>query len=83
MPGMNGNRQHPCSKCGCDIASDDMFDVIMQQRLPREDRRSNRSSVAKYLPPVRMTIAHVYLCKTCGEEFLEFLKTYGGDTFVD
>lgn len=78
MPGMNGRRQNPCSSCGKTLASDDMYDVIMQKREPREDRRSPRSSVAKYLPPNKTTVCHLYLCNECAAEFMSFLATYEG-----
>lgn len=76
MPGTNGNRQHPCSVCGTPLQSDDMYDVIMYQREPREYRRSPRSTIDRYLPPNRTTIHHLYLCKECGRDMDGFISSF-------
>lgn len=72
---MTTKQQHPCSLCGKELASDNMQDLVLSMREPRNDRRSPRSSVKKYLPPNRWVIKHLYLCHACGEKVLEFLET--------
>lgn len=60
------------------MPSDDMYDIVVQQRKPRSDRRSPRSTVEKYLPPFRQTVCHLYLCNECAPQFVDFLKLYEG-----
>jgi len=74
---MTGRKQqHPCHGCGKDLQSDDMFDVIMQQRKPKANRFSSRSTVKRYLPPERIVVEHLYLCHECAENFQEFMSLY-------
>lgn len=70
------SKQSPCSLCGTVPPSDDMYDVIMRKREPKEDRRSPRSSCNRYLPPTRYTVRHLYLCNGCAQEFMKFLDTF-------
>ena len=68
-------RQHPCSACGKELKSDDMFDLVLTRREPREYRRSSRSTAQRYLPPNRWTVDHLYLCDECGQKVSSFMDT--------